>query len=248
MLSLQVSGIQVLMHLGTTPGQDPPPGVDPGVEPGVVEPPGVEVCTGETEVSEGEEPPVGTAMPVSVAVTGQMVVDRAMVLVMTLCELAGQLVTVGAQLVTVTSVVVHTVEVVQLCGVTEGEGGTTAVELTAGAGLVGPVPAGMDTENEPEGTETEKEGTDGVLVGTETAGTVTETSGIEIAGRVTEVSGIETEGIVTETSGIETDGTETDGTETAGTVTEAGGIVNELPGILVCPWFPSPGVQSKPIE
>jgi hypothetical protein len=104
-----VSGIQVLIHLGTTLGQVSP-GVEPGVDPGVD--PGVEVTTGATEVPEGEEPPDGTATPVSVAVTGQMVVERAMVLVMTLCELAGQLVMVGAQLVTVTSVVVHTVEVV----------------------------------------------------------------------------------------------------------------------------------------
>lgn len=43
---------------------------------------------------------------VSVAVTGQMVVEIAMVEVTTTVEWAGQLVTVGAQLVIVTSVVV----------------------------------------------------------------------------------------------------------------------------------------------
>lgn len=46
-----------------------------------------------------------------VLVTGQTVVEMAMVEVITVVECAGQLLTVGAQLVTVTSVVVKIVEV-----------------------------------------------------------------------------------------------------------------------------------------
>lgn len=62
-----------------------------------------------------------------------MVVETAIVWVTTVLELAGQLVTVGAQLVMVTSVVVYTVEVVKLWDEadTTGDVGTTAVE-TAG--------------------------------------------------------------------------------------------------------------------
>lgn len=44
-------------------------------------------------------------VPVSVSVTGQMVVETAIVLVITLVESAGQSVTVAAQLVTVTKLV-----------------------------------------------------------------------------------------------------------------------------------------------
>lgn len=51
---------------------------------------------------------------VSVAVTGHTVVEIAIVEVTTVVESAGQLVTVGAQLVMVTSLVVYTVDVVNL--------------------------------------------------------------------------------------------------------------------------------------
>jgi len=66
----------------------------------VLEPEGAvgEVDTGET--------PVGAEGEVSVSVTGQIVVEIAMVEVITVVEWAGQLMTVGAQLVIVISVVV----------------------------------------------------------------------------------------------------------------------------------------------
>lgn len=51
---------------------------------------------------------------VSVSVTGQIVVDTAIVEVTTEIELAGQLVTVGSQLVIVISWVAHMVDVVKL--------------------------------------------------------------------------------------------------------------------------------------
>jgi len=57
-------------------------------------------------------PDVGAAPPVSVAVTGHTVVYRLMTSVVTEPSLAGQLVTVGAQDVTVYTVVLYTVEVV----------------------------------------------------------------------------------------------------------------------------------------
>jgi hypothetical protein len=64
---------------------------------------GEELPTGELPVGAGTEVlcPVGC-----VSVTGQTVVDTAMVEVTTVVESAGQLVTVGAQLVMVTSLVV----------------------------------------------------------------------------------------------------------------------------------------------
>lgn len=60
--------------------------------------------TGETVA--GAEYEVVTAVKVSVAVTGQTVVEMAIVDVTTVVDSAGQLVTVGAQLVIVTSLVV----------------------------------------------------------------------------------------------------------------------------------------------
>jgi hypothetical protein len=83
---------------------------------------------------------------VSVAVTGHTVVETAMVEVMTLIELAGQLVTVGAQLVMVISLVVYTVEVVHWTGVVTGTGvvmpaeddvGITSDEEGIGVGTTG---------------------------------------------------------------------------------------------------------------
>lgn len=95
-----------------------------------------------------------------VSVTGHTVVETAMVEVTTEVESAGQLVTVGAQLVTVISLVVYTVEVVHL-------GGTLAagvVDPTAGGVPAGEVAAtdegtGTPGTDEPEGAE----GTDGLV-------------------------------------------------------------------------------------
>ena len=106
---LGTRGSQVLMHCGTVLGQGDVGGadelgpagaagevLDTGLEPegpaaGVV-PEGLPVTAGVDDVSE--------------AVMGQTVVEMAMVEVTTTVECAGQLVTVGAQLVMVTSVVV----------------------------------------------------------------------------------------------------------------------------------------------
>lgn len=141
MLSVQVLGIQVLIHLGTTLGQEPGAGLELGLglefdkDEVVGEFPAGDEPAGETaeEIADetADEIAVETAVetataglvsvaettvlwPVSVAVTGQIVVETAIVWVTTVLELAGQLVTVGAQLVMVTSVVVYTVEVVKL--------------------------------------------------------------------------------------------------------------------------------------
>lgn len=75
-------------------------------EPGLA---GVETGAGE-ETAEGEDSAGGEGTVVSV--TGQIVVDIAMVEVTTTVECAGQDVTSGAQLVTVIKLVVNTVEVV----------------------------------------------------------------------------------------------------------------------------------------
>lgn len=56
--------------------------------------------------------PAGEVSPVEVSVTGQTVVRTGMVEVTTVVESAGQFVTVGAQLVMVTSLVVYIVEVI----------------------------------------------------------------------------------------------------------------------------------------
>lgn len=114
----------------------------------------------------GEEPegPVGEVtggIPVDspgieavgvVSVTGHTVVEMAMVEVTTEVESAGQLVTVGAQLVTVISLVVYTVEVVHLGG-------------TLGAGVV--PAAGDETTDEGTGTPgtDDPEGTAGLVGG-----------------------------------------------------------------------------------
>jgi hypothetical protein len=139
-LSLHVAGSQVLMHLDTLPGHaasgaplEELLGAAAGAEGAPAGNDGADVSIGEAPdgveptLSRGEEPAGGAeGVPVSagdegieaettgvpVAVTGQMVVEMAMVFVMTVTELAGQLVTVGAQLVMVISVVVKTVDVV----------------------------------------------------------------------------------------------------------------------------------------
>lgn len=83
MLSVQVSGSQVLIHLGTTLGQESEPGA--GLEVGLV--PAGEVLLAEPAGAgpvlappAGEDPVLeAPGTPVSVAVTGQMVVETAMV-------------------------------------------------------------------------------------------------------------------------------------------------------------------------
>ncbi len=65
-----------------------------GTEP---EPPAVGATTAELEA------PIGTPVALSVGVTGHTVVDTAMTEVTTVVDSAGQLVTSGAQLVTVTN-------------------------------------------------------------------------------------------------------------------------------------------------
>ena len=66
--------------------------------------------------------------------TGQIVVETGTVEVTTVTELAGQLVTVGAQLVTVTSTVVYTVDVENV----------VKVEVTGGDDEPGPAYDGGD--------------------------------------------------------------------------------------------------------
>lgn len=95
-----------------------------------------------------------------VSVTGHTVVEMAMVEVTTEVESAGQLVTVGAQLVTVISLVVYTVEVVHFSGTL-----ATGLEVpTAGDVPVGEVAVVEITATE-EGTGTpgidEVEGAEG---------------------------------------------------------------------------------------
>lgn len=96
-----------------------------GVEETTDEPVGVTT----TEVPAGDEAgstllgPVEVEVAVSVSVTGQMVVETAIVEVITVVESAGQFVMLAAQLVMVISLVEYTVEVVHLLGVavTAGE-------------------------------------------------------------------------------------------------------------------------------
>jgi hypothetical protein len=71
--------------------------------------------------------------------TGQTVVEIAMVEVTTIVECAGQLVTVGAQLVMVISVVVKTVDVVK-----DGVGGVVSGVDVMTAAVVGGVVSGVD--------------------------------------------------------------------------------------------------------
>jgi hypothetical protein len=88
------------------------------------------------------------AVPVSVSVTGQIVVESAMVEVTTTVESAGQLVIDAAQLVTVISRVVKTVDVVHFCevvaaGVLFGVGTDKEIGEVTGE-LSGELPLGLD--------------------------------------------------------------------------------------------------------
>lgn len=85
-------------------------------------------------VSVGEDPAGVVDWPAAgvVSVTGHTVVEMAMVEVTTVVESAGQLVTVGAQLVIVISLVVYTVEVVHLGGALEPGVIPAAGEVAAG--------------------------------------------------------------------------------------------------------------------
>lgn len=101
--------------------------------------------TGELPLGLAGDDAVGVDPAGPVSVTGHTVVETAMVEVTTVVESAGQLVTVGAQLVIVISLVVYTVDVVHLGGElapgvepptgevaagTEGEGTPGTVEPT----------------------------------------------------------------------------------------------------------------------
>ena len=76
--------------------------MEPALTPGETD---VPVTTDGIEVTVGPGTAEVDECPVSVSVTGQMVVETAIVLVITLVESAGQSVTVAAQLVTVTKLV-----------------------------------------------------------------------------------------------------------------------------------------------
>lgn len=110
-----------------------------GEDPTAVVPAGVVSATGLTPEAEGEadatldaaDGDAWTEEAPSVSVTGQMVVETGMVDVTTTVDLAGQLVTVGAQLVMVTSLVVYTVEVVSFWAEEVGAGEVTAEEIAA---------------------------------------------------------------------------------------------------------------------
>lgn len=97
---------------GVVPTGELPVGVPgvPGVPPGPVED-GVRIA-GLDDTGATDEGGVPSAVSVSVWVTGHTVVYAGTVDVTTVVESAGQLTTVGAQLVMVTSLVVYTVEVV----------------------------------------------------------------------------------------------------------------------------------------
>jgi ribosomal 50S subunit-recycling heat shock protein len=118
-----------------------------------------------------------------VSVTGHTVVEMGIVEVTTVVESAGQLVTVGAQLVIVISLVVYTVEVVHLGGALEPgvipAAGEVTGELPLGpAGLVtGELPLGpAGLEADPAGTDSVEEDPAGaVSVGIEPAGVVSVT-------------------------------------------------------------------------
>lgn len=76
MLSVQVSGSQVLIHLGTTLGQESEPGA--GLEVGLV-PAGEVLLAAPAGAVLAGAVLAAPGTPVSVAVTGQMVVETAMV-------------------------------------------------------------------------------------------------------------------------------------------------------------------------
>lgn len=112
----------------------------------------------------GEVEPAGV-----VSVTGHTVVETAMVEVITDVESAGQLVTVGAQLVIVISLVLYTVEVVHLIGtLVAGVVALTAEERTTEGEAVDERPIDEDTDEEvavDEATEDEPTGGDVLIDG-----------------------------------------------------------------------------------
>jgi hypothetical protein len=148
-ISLVVYTVEVV-HLGGAlePGAEEVTGELPLGPAGLEEDPAGAVWVGTDPpgaVSVGEDPAGVVDWPAAgvVSVTGQTVVEMAMVEVTTVVESAGQLVTVGAQLVIVISLVVYTVEVVHL----GGELDTGAAEVTGELPLG---PAGLD--DDPAGT------------------------------------------------------------------------------------------------
>jgi uncharacterized Zn ribbon protein len=127
-----------------------------------------------------------------VSVTGQTVVEIAIVEVTTVVESAGQLTTSGAQLVIVTSLVVYTVEVVIRTGVVIS--GVEAAEDPAGVWLV---VKGTDDEAEIEDVETDvplggtpaDELTGRTLLGLGTSGTDSEVVAAAVVSAVVSVTG-----------------------------------------------------------
>lgn len=108
--------------------------------------------------------PAGVDSPAAgvVSVTGHTVVEMAIVEVTTVVESAGQLVTVGAQLVIVISLVVYTVDVVHRGGELEPGVIPVAGEVAAGEVAAGTEGEGTPGAVEPTGLE---------AVGIETVGT-----------------------------------------------------------------------------
>lgn len=127
-----------------------------------------------------------------VSVTGQTVVEIAIVEITTVVEPAGQLTTSGAQLVIVTSLVVYTVEVVIRTGVVIS--GVEAAEDPAGVWLV---VKGTDDEAEIEDVETDvplggtpaDELTGRTLLGLGTSGTDSEVVAAAVVSAVVSVTG-----------------------------------------------------------
>lgn len=129
------------------PTGDSPVGTDTAV---VLGPEGAGTVGAGPVVLDPEGTGTGSVPGLPVSVTGQTVVEIAMVEVTTVVESAGQLVTVGAQLVMVTSLVAYTVEVVIRTGVLAGTVTAPDEEGTTGGGMTGeedvgltPVPTGV---------------------------------------------------------------------------------------------------------
>ena len=129
-LDKPTEGLETGLDDGVDAGGDPAGAVDPG---GIAENEEIEnvPVRGRVFVDAGD-PEFGDD-------TGQTVVEIAMVEVTTIVECAGQLVTVGAQLVMVISVVVKTVDVVK-----DGVGGVVSGVDVMTAAVVGGVVSGVD--------------------------------------------------------------------------------------------------------
>jgi heme/copper-type cytochrome/quinol oxidase subunit 2 len=161
-ISLVVYTVEVV-HLGGAlePGAEAVTGELPLGPAGLEDPTGTLPVgidpVGAVSVGEGPAGVVDCPAAGVVSVTGHTVVEIAMVEVTTVVESAGQLVTVGAQLVIVISLVVYTVEVVHL-------GGALEPGVIPAAGVVA---AGIEGEGTP-GTE---EPTGLEAVGMEAVGT-----------------------------------------------------------------------------